>query len=295
MIKTCNFFGDSMVFVSIIIPIFNSEKYLTRCLNSLINQSLKEIEIICINDGSTDKSLSILEDFAKKDERIVILNQENKGQSIARNEGINIAKGEYIGFVDSDDWVDLDFFEKLYKSAKSNNCDIASAGIIRLHKFNKKYYLKYNKEIITENTNEKFEICDVPELSYIWNKIYKLSEFRKNNFSFTPGIYYEDVIITPKLLFFMKKLIVVPDTYYYYWRHKGSSVTLRTEKANKDSILAHEQAFNFIKGNNIDISSHEPKTKRYKFFGLSIFKIRTKGNKIQYILFNVLKFTKYKK
>ena len=100
--------------VSIIIPVYNVEKYLQKCLESLVNQTLKEIEIICINDGSTDKSEEILKIFAQKDDRIIVVNKENEGQSVARNVGIKLAKGEFLGFVDSDDWVDLDFFEKLY-------------------------------------------------------------------------------------------------------------------------------------------------------------------------------------
>lgn len=108
-----------MAKISIIVPVYNTEKFLEKCLNSLINQTLKDIEIICINDGSTDKSLQILEKFANKDKRIQIINQTNSGLSVARNIGIKKAKGEYIGFVDSDDWVDLNFFEQLYINVKN--------------------------------------------------------------------------------------------------------------------------------------------------------------------------------
>ena len=92
--------------VSVIIPLYNVENYLKQCLDSVVNQTLKEIEIICINDGSTDNSKQILEDYARKDDRIKIINRKNSGQGVARNVGIKYAKGEYIGFVDSDDWVD---------------------------------------------------------------------------------------------------------------------------------------------------------------------------------------------
>ena len=99
--------------ISVIVPVYNVEKYLARCLDSIINQTLADIEIICINDGSTDNSLEILNDYAKKDSRIKIIDQTNAGLSCARNAGMQIAQGEYIGFVDSDDWIDLDFYEKL--------------------------------------------------------------------------------------------------------------------------------------------------------------------------------------
>lgn len=103
--------------ISIIIPVYNTEKYLSRCLDSAINQTLKDIEIICVNDGSTDNSLDILKEYAAKDNRIKIISKGNEGAAITRNIGINVATGEYIGFIDSDDYVDLDYFEELYSNA----------------------------------------------------------------------------------------------------------------------------------------------------------------------------------
>lgn len=276
--------------VSIIVPVYNVEKFLDRCLNSLINQTLKEIEIICINDGSVDNSLQILEKFAKQDDRITILNQKNSGQSTARNRGIDKASGIYLGFVDSDDWVDLNYFEKLYTAAEKYNCDMAVSGIIRLHKWNKKFHLKFEEEKVTDNTDEKFELCDVPELSYVWNKIYKRESFIQKKLQFEEGIFFEDVIMTPKILYYLGKLVTVPDTYYYYWRNPNSTVTKRTDKVKNDSIYAHNKAIEFIKEHNIDISSHEPITKRYKFFGITILKIRQKGNKKVTSLFNIIKW-----
>ena len=120
-----------MAKISVVVPVYNVEAYLERCLDSLINQTLSDIEIICVNDGSTDSSPEKLEEFAKKDSRIKIINQENGGLSAARNTGIEAATGEYIGFVDSDDYVDLDFYEKLYNAATSHNADISCTSIIR--------------------------------------------------------------------------------------------------------------------------------------------------------------------
>ena len=127
-----------MELVSIIVPVYNCAQFLNRCMDSLVNQTLKDIEIICINDGSTDNSPEILQEYAAKDSRIKIINKENGGLSSARNRGLAAAQGEYLGFVDSDDWVDLDFFEKLYNAAKKYDTDIATGGIIRLHKYNQK-------------------------------------------------------------------------------------------------------------------------------------------------------------
>ena len=132
--------------ISVIVPVFNAEKYLKMCLNSLVSQTLKNIEIICIDDGSTDNSLAILDKFKSKDDRIKIIKQKNYGVSMARNNGISEAQGEYIGFVDADDWVDKDFFEKLYNAAQKYNADIATAGYYTRGKILRSKKLNYKKE-----------------------------------------------------------------------------------------------------------------------------------------------------
>lgn len=118
-----------MCLISVIIPVYNVEKYLEQCLDSVINQNLQDIEIICVDDGSTDNSPSILEKFSSKDNRIKIFSKENGGQASARNLGIKKAKGKYIAFVDSDDFIKEDMFVKLYDVAENNNLDIAMCKI----------------------------------------------------------------------------------------------------------------------------------------------------------------------
>lgn len=274
--------------VSIIIPVYNCEKFLQKCLDSIVNQTLQEIEIICINDGSTDNSGRILEEY--NDKRIKIINKENGGQSSARNIGIDIAKGEYIGFVDSDDWVDLDFFEKLYSAAKKYDTDIAAGGIIRLHKFNKKYQLKFDKEIIASDFREKLLVCDVPDKSYVWNKIYRLNKIKQYNLKFIEGKIFEDVVFTPQVLYNLNTLVTVPDIYYYYWRRSGSTVTLRNKKAYLDGCWAKKEAEKFFEEHNINISGIKTTTKRYRLFGFSVFKVCIKGNTKTYRLFNIIKW-----
>lgn len=281
-----------MTKVSIIVPVYNVEKYLKRCLDSLVNQTLKDIEIICINDGSTDGSLAILNEYVRNDDRIVVINQENSGQSVARNRGIDVAKGEYLGFVDSDDWVSEDYFEKLHNSAIQNNAEIAVGGIIRLHKFNRRKFLTFAKETVTNDVNLKFELCDLPEKSYVWNKIYKSSKLKEIGLKFEEGIVFEDCIFTPQALFYFDKMVTVPDTYYFYWRRIDSTVTRKDGKSRVDSVYAHDKAQKFIEEHNIDISSHKPDCYRVKLFGLTVFKIRKKGPRKQYILFNIIKFGK---
>lgn len=117
--------------VSVIVPIYNSENYLNRCLDSLVNQTLKNIEIILVNDGSKDNSLHICKEYSKNDNRIKIIDGENSGVSIARNKGLDIAEGEYVGFVDSDDYIDLNTFEEMYKIANEKNVDIVVCNFYR--------------------------------------------------------------------------------------------------------------------------------------------------------------------
>lgn len=282
-----------MVKLSVIIPVYNVEKYLERCLNSLIKQSMQDIEFICINDGSTDNSLSILKQFEKSDSRFRIINQENRGVSCARNHGLRVAKGEYVGFIDSDDWVDSEFFEKLYATAKKYDADIAVASIIRLNSLKRKFYVNYESEKYYNNINKIFEICDCPDKNYIWNKIYKLEKLKKNNLYFLEGRVYEDVIFTPKALYFMPSVVTVPDIYYYYWRTPNSIVATKNSANNKDKQQSSIDAELFIKEHGIDVESHCTITKRYKLFNILFLKTRQKGNKKQYLLFNFIKFGKY--
>lgn len=281
--------------ISIIIPVYNVEKYLKRCLDSIINQSLKDLEIICINDGSTDNSLKIIEEYSKKDTRIKIITQKNSGISATRNRGIALANGEYISFIDSDDWVDLNFYEKLYSSAKKYNADIAAAGIIRLNKHRQKFYLNFSEEKTYTTPKEKFRICDIPDINYVWNKIYKLEKIKNLKLKFQEGIVYEDLIYTPQAIYYLDKLVTVPNTYYYYWRTPNSIVTNKS-KTYKDNLkYAKNLASEFIKTHNINVENHTTKIKRFKLFGTTLFKIRTKGKKKQYILFNIFKIEKSNK
>ena len=143
--------------ISIIVPIFNGELYLEECLNSLVNQTFNDIEIICVNDGSTDNSMKILEDFQKKDSRIEIISQPNQGVSIARNNGVNQANGEYVLFVDSDDWLDLDACAELYSNAVSNDSDIVLFNSVIENESNPVHLEYFSGNLINDYTNFSFD------------------------------------------------------------------------------------------------------------------------------------------
>lgn len=229
------------------------EMYLKRCLDSLINQTIKEIEIICINDGSTDGSVEILENYKTKDNRIKVINTTNSGPAAARNLGIEIARGEYIGFVDADDWVDLNYYRNLYNISSTHDCDIAVAGIMQLHSFKQEVYLKFSNIKITNDVNMKFFICDVPNTLSVWNKIYRTSYLKNFDIRFEESRYLEDVNFTMLVLYHSNRIVTVPDTYYYNWQ-KFDLVDFKTNaKAEINKKYASLKVKEFVKKYNINL------------------------------------------
>ena len=136
--------------VSVIVPIYNAEMYIDKCIQSIINQTLRDIEIILVDDGSTDRSFEISNKYAKKDERIKIIKQKNKGVGAARNYGVSIATGKFITFIDSDDFVEIDMLEILYNAAINNNCDIIFSGIKIINNNDIEYKFTSNSKIYTK-------------------------------------------------------------------------------------------------------------------------------------------------
>lgn len=120
-----------MAKISVIIPVYNAEKYLRCCLDSVTGQTLRDIEIICVDDGSTDQSSQIIETYAKKDDRIKVIHKENGGLVLARKAGVTEASGAYVGYVDSDDWIEPDMYENLYEKVCEHGCDIVASGLFR--------------------------------------------------------------------------------------------------------------------------------------------------------------------
>lgn len=200
--------------VSIIIPVYNDEIYIRQCLDSLINQSLKELEIIIVDDGSTNSAGAICDEYAEKDDRIKVIHKENEGSGIARNFAIKLAQGEFIGFVDSDDWVDSDYFEKMYNSAITNNADI-SIGEIKRYSDGKMDKCSYtiDKTIMKENSQQAINFQFYPG---VWDKIYRKDVVINNNIEFAEKLLYQDVPFNFKALFYANRIVTCPNVFYYY-------------------------------------------------------------------------------
>ena len=216
----------SKIKLSIIVPCYKVEAYLPKCLDSLINQTLKEIEIICINDGSPDNCLKILKQYHKKyPNKIVIIDKQNEGLFKAREDGIKIAKGEYIGCVDSDDYVSLEYASKLYNAAKKENADICVCGFDRIDLETNKLYsremtkFKYKSIIVEENQGAL-----LPINSAVWNKIYKSSLLKELIKLKKPPIVIEDVMFQLLVDKNAHKIIFINDSLIYYMVRKDSII-----------------------------------------------------------------------
>lgn len=265
------------------------EKYLPKCLESLIKQTLKDIEIICVNDGSMDNSLAILKEFASRDSRIKIIDNQHQGVAKTRNTGIEQATGEYIGFVDSDDYIDIDFFEKLYNSATKSNSDIAIASILKHKNFFNIYNAKYTKEETAITIQDKIKLCEDKKhfFFYAWNKIYHSGFIKENNIKFSEGQIYEDVMFAIKALYYSNKIISVYGTKYHYIEHENSLTKYKDKTGEKehDLIKAYSELQEFCNSKNIEIPERlNYYTKENFGFILNLYKGKYQS-KIQ--LFNI--------
>lgn len=204
------------ILVSIIVPIYNVELYVERCINSIINQTYRNIEIILVNDGSTDKSLEIIKQFEKNDKRIQILNKENGGQASARNLGIEISNGDYLIFVDSDDYLDLNSIRECVKAVNRFNSDLIIFDY---------YSLTQNKKKLVE-VGTKLSECTV----FPWNKFYHKKLW--SEVKFPEGFWYEDLGIIPIVVSQAINIHKIDKSLYFYDTARGSSQT-NTIDSNK--------------------------------------------------------------
>ncbi len=281
--------------ISVIIPVYNVENYLAKCLDSVINQTYQDLEIICINDGSTDNSPKILDEYLKKDKRIKLINQENQGLSGARNTGLKNAKGEYISFIDSDDWIDQNYFEKLFDAITKTNSDIALSSILRVRKNLSTYRVKYEKEEVFQDFIEKIKIINIPKCCYVWNKLYK-RDLIINEF-FPVKRYYEDVFWTPYIIKKSEKIVTVPDINYYYRANKKSIVKQKqSQKKQSDSYLAKKNMVEFLQANGVKLTKKEKTlTKEIKYFlNFQVLKIKEFEQKRTYYLLGFIPIFKKK-
>lgn len=217
--------------VSVIVPVYNVEKYLKKCLDSLVNQTLEDIEILIVNDGSPDDSQSIIDEYKKKyPMKIKSFRKENGGLASARNYALDYVQGEYVGFVDSDDWVDLQMFEMMYNNAHDTDADIVLCNTVD----------HYNNYDVYHKQTEvgKFRKC-----GSACNKIYRTSFVGKERFP--DGLWFEDLAFTIKLLMQTEKIGHCEGHYYHAFNREGSILHNNNSEKNLDIITVIEGIIDF--------------------------------------------------
>lgn len=249
--------------ISVIIPVYNVEEYLHDCLISVLNQSFQDFEIICVEDCSTDNSLEILENFAEIDNRITIIkNEKNSSLGFSRNVGLKYAKGEYILFLDSDDWLDFKTLEILYKTAKTNELDVLMFKAINFDDEKKVFYRDkyYSMEFMEKYLDKVFNYKNLTSEEIVkivvsaWNKLYLKSFLIENNLKFPSGLIHEDNPFFYEMLYKAKKISLI-DNYFYNRRRRMGSITTRKGKELLDVIEIIKRSI-IIALDNIDV--YEP-------------------------------------
>jgi len=226
--------------VSIIVPAYNEEKYLDRCLKTVVHQTLDEIEIILVDDGSNDGTYDICEKYQQDyPEKIVVIHKKNEGLGLARNSGIAIAKGEYIGFVDADDWVELDMYEAMYETAKKNNSDVVVCDV-------RKIFVSEDREAVEVSLPDEGARIDIGKYikdglnpAYSWNKLYKREIWDKYKFK---KMVYEDLDVVLTILSNCNIVSYIQRPFNTYYKRDGSITTSYTNIRLMDIMQAYRDA-----------------------------------------------------
>ena len=245
--------------ISIIIPVYNVEEYVEKCLMSLLNQTYSNIEIICVDDGSVDGSRRVLETCAEHDSRIKILHQENRGVSSARNLGLDHMQGEFFAFVDPDDYVELDMYEKLITAINKAQADIASCSYC-IEKKDKTNYLQNRLHVTEKTVNAKKFFKYIYKRDsykavggYVWTRLFRRTSFEKHDIRFDEDIQYgEGTLFLARCMVKAKKVIYINSTLYHYIQREESAVHNNSRVVNNMWTLnAYERILTILKQHHV--------------------------------------------
>ena len=242
--------------ISIIVPIYNAGNSLEKCIESLISQSYSNLEIILINDGSTDYSLDICKKYSDKDKRIITIDKENGGVASARNAGLEVVTGDFIGFVDSDDYIAESMYENLLNALLDNEAEISECGYYKVNLENgviEEYSLQ--NEIITNSYNCVYNYLNkINTTNHNWNKLYKRNIF--DNIRYSDFKYSEDYVVNVKAFSKCKKKVVIDGCYYYQVIHGGNVTSKKFNERKLDIIKAGQEAIEFCNEIYPDLSGY---------------------------------------
>lgn len=279
--------------VSIIVPVYNSQKYIKKCIESILNQDKQEFELILINDGSTDNSYEICKRYSEYDNRILVIDKHNTGSADTRNLGIDLAKGEYICFIDSDDWIETNMISETYKLAIENNSDMIISGMnidrvnclgeINSQINNYKFSIWNNVEQIKNNVINLFPTAIINSSC---NKLYRTEILQSKNIRFPKTNVGEDTLFNIDVLANINRMIVTDKSYYHYMRYEDEiTLTNRTIKGSFKGYINIHNRMNqlFINWGNFDneIESKINETMFCQYFA-TILKILSTDNKYSY-------------
>lgn len=241
--------------ISVIVPVYNVEKYLARCVDSIVNQTYKNLEIIFVDDGSTDLCPQMCDDYAEKDSRIKVVHKKNGGLSDARNAGMAVATGEYISFIDSDDYVSDDFFECLLDVMNKENSDIAECSVVKLYEDNRFDEFSDDLSVKTYDTHDAMSalIAENPFYQHVWNKLYK-TELVKD-IPYAVGKLNEDEFWTYQVFGRANKVARLNKTMYYYFQRSSSFMGVGYNIRRLDALEGKANRQKYIENNFPELST----------------------------------------
>lgn len=242
--------------VSVIVPVYNAEKTIEKCLKSLINQTYKDIEIILINDGSVDKSMEICEKYKKNNTNTILINKKNEGPGKAREEGLKYAKGKYISFIDADDYIDLNFYSILIKKMEENEANIIQCGYKTVDVNGKCIGISKlkNRQTVGKYNNAKAYVYQKNTNNFLWNKIFEKKLFK--DVLFEHLFAGEDACVLTQLYSNANKVLTIPDKLYYYVQTSNSLCRGKYSLKKLDSIKAGEFMYNYQKKKFPDLADY---------------------------------------
>lgn len=258
--------------ISIIVPVYKVEKYLRRCIDSILLQTYKDFELILVDDGSPDRCGEICDEYALKEGRIRVIHQENGGLSAARNAGLEVAQGEYIGFADSDDYCHPEMFDVLHNNIAQYNADLVVSKFERIEDSSEivscKSHTSSKEEIIDGNEALKRFIVEKDFGAYVWNKLFRKSLFKETRFPV--GKLYEDDFIMPSIFYRCKRIVVIPQVLYYYVINPKSLTCTEKSIRHFDLVESRYQRIRFLE--SIDFPKqfieHSARSTIYSYWNL---------------------------
>lgn len=253
--------NQSQPLVTVVVPVYNGGKFIDKCLNSLSNQTYKNLEIIVVNDGSSDNSEKIIKKYPVK----LITHEKNSGLSASRNTGIDAATGEYIHFMDVDDSINEVYYEAMVEAAVSTGADVACGGMI--HEKNRYKTQRFNTKDVFVSTKDKLTATYVGKWGFVWRYLFRLNFLKENNLRFEEGRFIEDLPFSVPAVYFANKVVTVPKAEYYYYYSPNSILNNKDkahqEKRRRDLTHANQQILAFAGKHNFKIPGINAGKMRY--------------------------------